>query len=152
MTLEEIRAQFMNYEERREKLKLLLIELDLNREHLEAFRGVGENEYSLVTLDSSVLDRLLVDVYSLIQTEVRLVRILVTLRAQIRVINAKTSIFFSQMALPLTKSAQFAQEHNSFMEEKADSLIPLIKEAAETLESRFNISNPLTEGLESGPS
>jgi len=102
MSYDEIQEQFLRYEERRDKLKLLFIELLLNRENLQQMSAITEAQYSLLTLDSSVLDRLLVDTYSVVQEEGQLIRILLTLRTQIRVTNAKTQIFFSQMAHPLT--------------------------------------------------
>ena len=142
MTLEEIRAQFLRYEERRDRIKLLLIELLMNKEELDEIAKVDEGKYSLVTLDSSVLDRLLVDTYSLIQDEPNLVKILLALRSQIRVCNAKTRIFFSQMAMPLSNQEQIARSHNTFMKEKAALLVPLIDRALGLIETRFGLSNP----------
>jgi hypothetical protein len=115
MTLEEIRTQFMNYEERREKIKLLLLELIDNKDQLSSFLNVPEGQYSLITLDASVLDRLLVDIYSVVQRNADLVNTLLTLRRQIRVCNAKTTIFFSQMAMPLTNHNTLVRDQNVFM-------------------------------------
>ena len=94
MTYEEIREQFLGYEERRDKLKLLFLELILNREHLQEMSASKEDEYSLLTLDSGVLDRLLVDAYSVVKADDRLIQILLTLRTNIRVMNTKSQIFW----------------------------------------------------------
>jgi Putative DNA-binding domain len=145
MSYDEIQEQFLRYEERRDKLKLLFIELLLNRENLQRFLSVEANEYSLVTLDSGVLDRLLVDTYSVVQEDHRLIQILLTLRTQIRVSNAKAQIFFSQMAQPLTNQTDLVAIHNQFMKEKADFLLPLISEALDILEKRFGIKDPFPD-------
>lgn len=62
MTYEEIRMSFHNYEERREKLKLLYTELVLNSGLLGAMKvkNISQmNPQSLVTLDSTVITSLL---------------------------------------------------------------------------------------------
>lgn len=142
MTYEEIQEQFLRYEERREKVKLLFIELLLNRENLQGMSAIQEGKYSLITLDSGVLDRLLVDTYSVVQQEARLVQILLTMRTNIRVINAKTQIFFSQMAMPLSNQAAIATAHGVFLKEKAAFLVPLIDEAIQVLKTTFGLTNP----------
>jgi hypothetical protein len=142
MSYNEIQEQFLRYEERRDKLKLLLIELLLNRENIREFKSVEAGKFSLVTLDSAVLDRLLVDTYSVLQGEIRLIQILLTLRTQIRVANTKSQMFFSQMAQPLTGQAELASRHNEFMKQKAEFLLPLIEEALQLLETRFGIKDP----------
>jgi hypothetical protein len=144
MTFSEIREQFLRYEERRDKLKLLFIELLVNREDLNgASRIEGSDTYSLVTLDSSVLDRLLVDTYSVIQGEHQLIRILLTMRGQIRLANTKAKIFFGQMALPLSNTKEIVASHNQYMKERATFILPLITEAIGILENRLGLTDPL---------
>lgn len=145
MSYDEIQEQFLRYEERREKLKLLFVELLLNRENLQQIYVKEPNKYSLITLDSGVLDRLLVDTYSVVQGERRLISILLTLRTQIRVANVKAQMFFSQMALPLDGQTQIAEKHNQFMKEKADFLLPLIAEAIDILKNRFGLEDPFPD-------
>ncbi len=142
MSYDEIREQFLRYEERREKVKLLLIELLFNREALQEMAMVSEGAYSLVTLDSSVLDRLLVDTYSVVQSEPRLIQILLTLRRSIRIINAKTQIFFTQMALPLNNQSALVEAQGRYLNDRAAFLLPLIREAIETLKARFGLIDP----------
>lgn len=145
MSYDEIQEQFLRYEERRDKLKLLFIEVLLNRENLQQFLSFEANKYSLVTLDSGVLDRLLVDTYSVVQEDHRLIKILLTLRTQIRVSNVRAQIFFAQMALPLSEKTELVAKHNQFMKEKADFLLPLISEVLNILETRFGMKNPFPD-------
>ncbi len=147
MSYDEIQEQFIRNGERRDKLKLLFIELLLNRENLQQMSVIEESKYSLVTLDSSVLDRLLVDTYSVIQEEIELIRILLTLRTQIRAINAKVRIFFSQLALPLDGMNELVAKHNQFIKMKVDILLPLIAQAIEILEKRFGLIDPFPDEL-----
>lgn len=143
MTLEEIRAEFMHYEERREKLKLLFIELAANKNQLSQIGG-AQDALPLLTLDSSVLERLLVDLYSILQDDRELIRILLNLREQIRVCNSKIQLLFSRMALSYSQSAkqEMVREHNAFMKEKAASLNPQIDRALRVLEERFGLRDP----------
>jgi predicted HTH transcriptional regulator len=145
MTYEEIQEQFLRYEERREKVKLLFIELLLNRENLQGMSAVQEGTYSLVTLDSGVLDRLLVDTYSVVQEEIRLIQILLTLRTNIRVMNAKTQIFFRQMAIRLIGQQEIVAAHGMFLKDKAAFLLPLIDEAIGILETKFGLTSPFPD-------
>ncbi len=146
MTLEEIRNQFMNYEERRSLLKLLFIELIENKALLHSVKGVTLGRYPLRTLDSSVLDRLLVDLYSVVQDDPELIKLLLAVRRDIRACNVHTQIFFSQMGQTfsgLNAKVQMADEHTEFMRDRADHLIPLFDRAISILQSRFSLRDPL---------
>ena len=153
MTLEEIRNQFMNYEERRSLLKLLFIELLENKAVLHSIKRVTLGRYPLRTLDSSVLDRLLVDLYSVVQNDAELMKLLLAVRRDIRACNAQTQIFFSQMGQTfsgLGAKVEMADEHTEFMRDRADHLIPLLDRAIDILQSRFNLHDPLP-GMEPPP-
>jgi hypothetical protein len=145
MSIDEIRAQFMNYEERRSRLKLLLIELISNKELLSGYLDVKEGHYSLVRLDEGVLDSLLVDTYSVIQDDVELVRNLISLRIHIRTINAKIQIFFSQIALPTTGRDQLLAEQNAFLKERASFLLPIVEGCIRKLQDRYSLVPPTFE-------
>jgi hypothetical protein len=148
MTYDEIRMNFQNYEERREKLKLLYLELLSNKEQLESMRtpeGSMEGRYSLVSLDSTVIDTLLSDVYSMIAKNSYLVKSLLNLRFEIRVINNKIKVFYTQVALPMSNKGQITRQHNEFINGKIEELVPRFQAALAALESDFNIKNPLSE-------
>ncbi len=149
MTLEEIRAEFMHYEERREKLKLLFIELVTNKDQLLKITGVKPGQTTLITLDSSVLDRLLVDLYSIIQDDSQLVKTLLELREHIRICKAKTQILHTQLALSYgggTK-AHMAQEHRDFIKVEAGYMVPRIERALATLQERFGLRDPFDTSI-----
>jgi len=145
MSLEEIRAEFIRYEERRDKLKLLYIELTAARDMLGQMASPGPGMYSLLTIESETLDRLLVDVFSLIHEDALLVKLLINLRTQFRVIGTKQRMFFSQMSLPLSGKDVTTVQHNAWIAEKATSTNPTISLALKLLEDRFKLRNPLED-------
>ncbi|MCI0459625.1 MAG: ATP-binding protein [Gemmataceae bacterium] len=145
MTVSEIRAQFMNYQERRDLLKMLFIELVENAAILPEIAKhalTAGGGYSLHTLDTAVLDRLLPDVYSLIQHDQQLVTTLMHVRREIRLVNTRARLFFNQVALPLTGKSKIIDEYNAYMRSAADRITPLLTFSMRILEERFQLQNP----------
>lgn len=59
MTYDEIRFSFQNYQEKREKIKLMYLELISNIQQLDLMQISNENistEYSLVTFDDTIIN------------------------------------------------------------------------------------------------
>ena len=145
MSFQQIKESFLNEEQRRQKLRLLFIELLTNKEDAALMMIPGEEieeSYSLVTLDSSVLQSLLVDTYPLIISEKELVALLFTIRGRIKVINNKIKIFYSQVSLPLTKKNLIIRKHNESITQHAKELISLLDKSSKILQEKFGLSNP----------
>lgn|GEM_PF-5494438 len=121
---------------------MLLIELLLNKDHLEESLKVEPEHYSLTRLDVSVLERLLVDLYSIVLEDQELTQSLLTLRTQIRLINNETDIFNSRLAFPTTGQAQIVRDHDKFLKQKAAFLLPLVEKALGLIEKRFGLRDP----------
>jgi hypothetical protein len=141
MTLEEIRAEFMRYEERREKIKLLFIELVENKEVLQQTASVADGKYSLLVLDTAMLDRLVVDLYTIIQDVPDLMQTLSKIRRKIGALKTETSIFMSQMALsygPEDKK-EMATSHRDFAKAVLQEIGPDMDKAIAALEKRFGL-------------
>lgn len=146
MTYEEIKLSFSDFQNRIEKLKLLYIELLSNIEQLDSMKikdSSKENVHSLVSLDNSMLNSLLSELYILISKNTELIRILFTVREKTKIVNNKIKIFFSQVALPLSNSTQLTKEHNEFINSQVDALKPLILNAISILEEEFDMENPI---------
>ena len=143
--IEQIKDSFLGWELRRHKLRLLFIELLSNREQIESMI-IPENKikevYSLVTLDSGILQTLLVETYPIIMLENELIKLLLTIREEIKVINNKIKIFYSQAALPLTNKKEIIKTHNKFINQEAKRLVQLIDMALEILQKKYDMSNP----------
>src|SRR5438034_404633 len=73
MSYEQVRDGFLRYEERRTKVKLLLLEL-LTLEGDAKGTIVQAPGYSLATLDTTVMNSILPDVYDMIQDDADLVK------------------------------------------------------------------------------
>ena len=147
MTYDEIRLSFQGYQERREKIKLLYIELLSNLEQLELMKMTDENiqtKYSLITLDDSTIDRLLIDLYVLISKNPNLVRNLLQIRRQVKIINNAIKIFFSRVGLPMTNIAQIIQEHNIATNEKLETLRPMLVNTMQIISTEFGFQNPFS--------
>lgn len=146
MTYDEIKMSFQAYTERREKLKLLYIELLSNAELLQRMKIVEkegqEPTYSLITLDSTIIENLLTELYTILGNDKELIKTLLTIRHTIKILNNKTKIFFSQIALPMSNQATIIKEHNKYINEHADFLLPLIEKALKILEDKFDLKNP----------
>lgn len=147
MTYEEIRMSFQRYEERREKIKLLYIELLSNIETLNEMKSHStiniSEDYSLFTLDSSIITSLLTDLYSIIGKDSELIKHLFTIKQNIQIINTNTRIFHSRISIPIGDVSPIVKEHNEFIIERVDCLIPIVEKAKDILEKRFNLRNPL---------
>jgi hypothetical protein len=74
-----------------------------------------------------------------------LVKNLMNLRSEIRIINNKIKVFYTQVTLPMTNLEQITKQHNEFIIRKVEELDPSIQSALTALESDFNIKNPLSE-------
>jgi hypothetical protein len=145
MSYQQIKDSFLSEEQRRQKLRLLFIELLSNREQCSGMNIVEEHisdYYSLITLDSSVLQTLLVDTYPIIINDKELVRLLMSIRAQIKVMNNKTRIFYSEISLPVTTRKDIVKSHNEFINGKVNQLIPLLDKSLEILTAEYGLVNP----------
>lgn len=145
MSYQQIKESFLNEEQRRQKLRLLFIELLSNKEQATSMVISKErikDSYSLVTLDSSVLQTLLIDTYPIIIGEEELIRLLVTMRERIKVINNKIRIFYSQVSLPLSGKEEIVKSHNEYINQRVQQLIPLLDRSLKILEERYGLADP----------
>ncbi len=100
MSYEQIRDGFLRYEEKRTKIKLLYIELITIEADAKSTVVTTPGSYSLVSLDTSVLNSLLPDIYAMIQEDTELVKDLLQIRRMVSIMNNKIRGFLSQNELP----------------------------------------------------
>lgn len=145
MSYQQVKDSFLGEEQRRQKLRLLFIELLTNREQCDVVTTSDEkisDYYSLVTLDSSMLKSLLVDTYPMIIKEIELVRLLISIRQNIEVMNNKTRIFYSIVSFPMSNKRQIVKEHNEYLNSQVQGLIPMLDEALNILKEKYGLINP----------
>ena len=138
MGIEEIRSGFLGYYEKRLKLQLLRSELILILENTKSgYVTVEEamNEtYSLITFDTSVMESVISDTYSITANQTELLKLLSEIRQETRVANNKIKVFFGVVHLPLTKKDSLAVKHNKFMKEKCGRIKLLCEKAIAELD------------------
>lgn len=143
MTYEEIRGAFLGYEGRREKLRLLYVELVFNsrlvREMLVPDQQAATT-YSLLTLDPTVINGLMADIFPLIGRDKELVDLLYKIRKNIYAINNQKESFFQQIAVPRSNGNAIIREHNAFILNNARFLLGELESAAGILENRFGVN------------
>ncbi|MFC2017150.1 helix-turn-helix domain-containing protein [Chloroflexota bacterium] len=146
MNYQQVKQSFLNEEQKRQKLRLLLIELTSNRQLCDGMimaEDKIEGYHSLVTLDSNVLQTLLVDAYSIIINDDELVSILFRLKGTIRLMNNEMQIFISKVSLPSTGMKKTVRDHNEFVKGQVENIIPLFDRALEILVEKYGFSNLL---------
>ncbi len=145
MNRNQVKESFLGWELRRQKLRLLFIELLSTKEVAESMI-VPEDKikgfYSILTLDYTVLQTLLVDTYPIIMRDSELIRLLIAIRETIKVINNNIRNFFAELSNPLIKRYELVEKHNKFINKKVENLLPLIDEVLKILQDRYDILNP----------
>ena len=149
MNYQQIKDSFLNEEQRRQKLRLLFIELLSNREHC-AIMIISENkiteDYSLIDFDSTILQTLLVDIYPIIIREEELIKLLFTIRENIKVMNNKNRIFYNEIShavSPISNNqSKIIKNHNNFINSHVKLIIPSLDKALEILQDKYGLNNP----------
>lgn len=147
MSIEEVRAEFMQYEERRERLKLLVVELATNLDIVGTYEDQPRSDV-LETPTSTVLDRMLVDAYSLIQSDPELLGTLISIQREVRKTVARASLFYARMAAGdgvLKKSEDIISDFKRGLWGQQARLRILLESALRILGQRYQVSNPLTQ-------
>jgi len=52
-------------------------------------------------------------------------------------------MFHSRISIPISNVSPVVKEHNEFIIERVDFLIPIVEKAKDILEKQFNLVNPL---------
>ena len=142
MNYEQIRESFLQYEERRTKMKLLLVEL-VTLEGDARATIVRPPGYSVVTLDTTVINSILPDVFSMIQDDTDIVKDLVQIRRVVSVMNSRirelAGLFGDPKAWGL---GPYVEQHNKYMESHNNVLLPTIERVVKKLESKYDLKRP----------
>ena len=145
MNYQQIKDSFLSEEQRRQKLRLLFIELLSNKEQ-STLMIISEDkitqDYSLIEFDSTILQALLVDIYPIIIREEELIKLLFVIRETIKIINNKNRIFYNAISLPSNDQSKIIKTHNEFVNSRVRLIIPLLDRAVEILQEKYGLSNP----------
>ncbi len=149
MTLEEIRYQMNNYEEKREKLALLLMELSHIRANLEEELNQQEESYISNKFDLYIFDNVIVQSFSILKGDTKLLINIKLLRRYLERLNAKKQMMLDRiMSDPLLQNVR--SQANGYKIEVSmcfDYVMTLANDIEKSLRERLNIAHPY-EGCE----
>ncbi len=144
MTLEEVRQQMLALEEKREKLALLLIDLFHKQRSLEEQANVPDGHYTGDLFAFDIIDRVVVESYSVLRDDLTTIGVLDTLRKQLSLLNAEKQKVLSMMALSYTAEDK-AREANSYRElarRQRPGVGIIIEQIERSFSEKFGIVNP----------
>ncbi len=144
MTLEEIRYQMNTYEEKREKLALLLIDLHNKLQSLGAQTALPDGQYDGDVYSFDIIDRVVSETYSILKSDVSIFGALDTLKRRLMLLNAEKQKLLT--ILSQSYALEFKIAKTNEYREAARSVIPAVTMLAEqierTLQEKFGITNP----------
>ena len=144
MTLDEVRNQMISFEEKREKLSLILIAI---REILNSFdqeSSVVDGSYYAGSISTDIFDKIIVETYSLLKIDHNLISYFLYIRRHVSAFNAKKLILIT------TSSGRHDIEYqrniiNNYKQE-IKTILPTIKILVESIEvslkAHYGIVNP----------
>ena len=137
-----LRGAFMVYFQRRDLVKLLVLELEANHNRLQSMR-IPEAErgsrYSVSILETETIQRLMADTFSLIGDDAQLISLLYTIREHSMLLNQRIEAFLREIALPTTGHYALLVRHNEFIGEMIDKFSPLFVDAVDRLRAKFQL-------------
>jgi hypothetical protein len=146
MTLEEIRYQMNIYEEKREKLALLLIDLHHKLRSLGDQAAMAEGAYNGDVFSFEIIDRVVAEAYAILRADVNIFGALDTIRRRLMLVNAE-----KQMMLAIftqSYSLDFKKEKTKLYRQVVSNIIPevtiLSEQIERSLKEKFGIVNPYT--------
>lgn len=144
MTLEEIRYQMNLYEEKREKLSLLLIDLHHKLRSIGIDASTPDGHYSGTIYSFEIIDRVVVETYAILREDVNIFGYLDTIKQQLSLLNAEKQIMLTFLTLSYAPDAK-----NSVINgyrELAKRVLPAVTLLSEQIErslnERLGIVNP----------
>lgn len=149
MQYQQVKEGFLNYEERRQKLELLYMELVSAMVMAKHLSDQDENEtekWSLGGYDINILSSLIPDVYPLIQHDIDLTKLLFRIRMQMININSEIQVFLHSVHEPGANKKLNVFAHNLQLRKlNSELLYPLLKKTIKHLERNYDIITPMQD-------
>jgi len=148
MTLEEIRYQMNTYEEKREKLALLLIDLHHKLRSLSEQAAVPDGHYNGDVFSFEIIDRVVVEAYAIIKADVNIFGALDSIRRPLMLLNAEKQKMLTIQTL--SYGPEFKMETiNNYRElvRKFIGQVTMLTEQVErSLKENLGVVNPYNAG------
>lgn len=143
MTLEEIRAVFLDYEGRRQQLALLAAELFSMQLDLQSLRSIDNGGVPVIRPDANLLNRLLPDVYPLLAGDGEILGLLLSIRGLVKITAGEEELFLGRIAARHEPNPELWYGHRMLMRRRAESGIPIIDATLRLLSERYGVTIPL---------
>jgi hypothetical protein len=144
MTLEEIRYQMNTYEEKREKLALLLIDLHHKLRSLGEQAAMADNHYDGDIFSFEIIDRVVAEAYAILKVDVNIFGALDTIRRRLMLLNAEKQKMLTILTLSYAQEVKHACVNG--YRQTAQNVIPqvtiLTEQIERSLKEKFGIVNP----------
>jgi len=121
MSREEVRVLMIDEEEKREKLQLLVVELENIRLSIGETASYQPGQYDGTLFSFDIIDRVLVEAYPLLKSDPTTVRVLWTLKKRLMKLNAEKQRLLSM---------SYYEEGRTFIESAANSFTQLVSQSA----------------------
>jgi hypothetical protein len=144
MTLEEIRYQMNSYEEKREKLALLLVDLHHKLRSLGEQAATPDGHYNGDLFSFEIIDRVIVEAYAILKTDVAVFGALESIRQPLMLLNAEKQKMLTILTLsygPEFKNATI-NSHRELVRKFIGQVTILVEQIERSLNEKFGIVNP----------
>jgi hypothetical protein len=154
MTLEEVRYQMNIYEEKREKLALLVMEMSHIVRSLSEQTALPDGAYNGSIFSFDIIDRVVVESYSILKSDPNTIGALDTLKKKLMMVNAEKQKLLSMMAV--SYAPEFKKQQAINYKNCVDGFLPgvtiLTEQIEKSLGEKFGIKNPYKTPWIEGPS
>jgi hypothetical protein len=144
MTLEEIRYQMNTYEEKREKLALLLIDLHYKLRSLAEQAEVPDGHYNGDIFSFEIIDRVAVEAYAILKADVDIFGALDSIRRPLMLLNAVKQKMLTVLTLsygPEVKNAEI-NGYRDLVRKYIGQVTILTEQIERSLKEKFGVVNP----------
>ena len=144
MTLEEIRYQMNAYEEKREKLALLLVDLHHKLRSLGEQAATPDGHYNGDLFSFEIIDRVIVEAYAILKTDLDIFGALESIRQPLMLLNAEKQKMLTILTLsygPEFKNATI-NSYRELVRKFIGQVTILVEQIERSLNEKFGIVNP----------
>jgi hypothetical protein len=144
MTLEEIRYQMNTYEEKREKLALLLIDLHQKLRSLGEQAAVPDGYYNGDIFSFEIIDRVVVEAYAILKADMSIFGALDSIRRPLMLLNAEKQKMLTILTLSYDQEAKTAEinKYRDLVRRFIGQVTMLAEQIERSLKEKCGIVNP----------
>ena len=134
----------LSLEEKREKLALLLIDLFHKQRSLEEQANVPDGRYTGEMFTFDIIDRVIVESYSILRDDLNTIGVLDTLRKQLLLLNAEKQKLLNMMALSYRDhhKVSIVNEYRELSRNQLPRITIIVEQIERSFSEKFGVVNP----------